>query len=304
MSAKQGSRKSQSKGGKARGQSFEAAIDAFDIDDPDLPKSIEAAILQDGDYPYDRRMDKDAYETELEALQIELLKLQRHFRATGGRLIALFEGRDAAGKGGCIARVLQHLNQRHARAIALTKPSETERGQWYFQRYVTHFPTSGDIVLFDRSWYNRAGVERVMGFCSEDQLADFLREVPQFEGMVVREGIHFFKFHLKIGRATQIKRFHDRRHDPLKTWKLSPIDLEAIGKWHDYSRAYEDMFRFTHTPTCPWHQIRANDKRRARIGVLRTILSTIPYVGKDESIAQLPDPEIVSVGPFEKAGDA
>ncbi|MEO1650273.1 MAG: polyphosphate kinase 2 [Pseudomonadota bacterium] len=304
MSAKQGSRKRQSKDIKVRGKSLVAAIDTFDIDDPDLPEPIEAAVLEDGDYPYDRRMDKGDYETELEALQIELLKLQRHLQATGGRMIALFEGRDAAGKGGCIARVLQHLNQRHARAIALSKPSETERGQWYFQRYVSHFPTSGDIVLFDRSWYNRAGVERVMGFCTEDQLADFLREVPQFEGMIVREGIHFFKFHLKIGQATQIKRFHDRRHDPLKTWKLSPIDLEAIGKWHDYSRAYEDMFRFTHTSTCPWHQVRANDKRRARIGVMRTILSTIDYVGKDDDVARPADPEIVSVGPFDKPSTA
>ncbi|MEL6291815.1 MAG: polyphosphate kinase 2 [Pseudomonadota bacterium] len=299
MSAKQGSRKRRSKDIQVRGKSLVAAIDTFDIDDPDLPEPIEAAVLEDGDYPYDRRMDKGDYETELEALQIELLKLQRHLQATGGRMIALFEGRDAAGKGGCIARVLQHLNQRHARAVALAKPTPTEQGQWYFQRYVSHFPTNGDIVLFDRSWYNRAGVERVMGFCTPDQLADFLRETPQFEGMLVRDGTHLFKFHLKIGQATQIKRFHDRRHDPLKRWKLSPIDVKAIQLWDEYSAAHEDMFRFTHTPTCPWHVVRANDKRRARIGIIRTILAAVEYDGKDPKIAAEPDPQIVNIGPFD-----
>ncbi|MEO0730962.1 MAG: polyphosphate kinase 2, partial [Pseudomonadota bacterium] len=189
-------------------------------------------------------------------------------------------------------------NKRHARAVALTKPTETERGQWYFQRYAAHLPTSGDMVLFDRSWYNRAGVERVMGFCTPDQLAQFLREAPQFEGLLVRDGIKFFKFHLKIGRATQIKRFHDRRHDPLKTWKLSPIDLKSMALWDDYTVAQEEMFRFTHTPSCPWHVIRANDKRRARIGIIRTILSAHDYADKDGSIACAPDPKIVSLGPF------
>ncbi|MEO1718603.1 MAG: polyphosphate kinase 2 [Pseudomonadota bacterium] len=280
------------------------AIAAFDIDTPKLADVIDNAVLIDGDYPYDKRMNRKEYEEELEALQIELLKLQRHFQSHGGRMVALFEGRDAAGKGGCIARVLEHLNQRHARAVALAKPTETERGQWYFQRYVSHLPTRGDMVLFDRSWYNRAGVERVMGFCTQEELAQFLREAPQFESLLIRDGINFYKFHLKIGRATQIKRFHDRRHDPLKTWKLSPIDLKAIPLWDAYTKAQEEMFYFTHTPASPWHVVRANDKRRARIGIIRTLLADQDYDGKDTSVATPPDPKIVSVGPFPGQFDA
>jgi len=276
-------------------QDLASAIARFDIDGR-LPKIIADGALTGDAYPYDARMDKDAYRKELRLLQIELLKMQRHLLNTGERIVCLFEGRDAAGKGGSISRFLKHLNNRHARSIALSKPNEVERGQWYFQRYATHFPTSGDIVLFDRSWYNRAGVERVMGFCTEDQLADFLREAPQFEGMLVREGIHFFKFFLRISRPTQLTRFHARRHDPLKTWKLSDIDLKAMEKWHDYSRAFEDMFRFTHTPICPWTVVRANDKRRARIEVIRKVLFEMDYAGKDPEIVGKPDDKIVGSG--------
>ena len=269
----------------------------FDLDDPDLPKAIDKAAMTSGGYPYDKRMKRKAYEKELLALQIELMKLQKWVRKTGARIVCVFEGRDAAGKGSTIKRFMEHVNTRHARAVALSKPTETERGQWYFQRYAAHLPTAGDIVLFDRSWYNRAGVERVMGFCTQAQLADFLREAVQFEAMLVRDEIKLFKFFLTIGREMQMKRFHRRRHDPLKQWKLSSIDLAALSKWDDYTAAKEDLFRFTHTSTCPWTVLRANDKRRTRISALRVVLSSIDYDGKDEKIVGEPDPLIVGSGP-------
>lgn len=268
----------------------------FDIDDPSLPDWVEEGALTADGYPYDKRMKRGAYEAELEALQIELAKLQVHALATGMRIVAVFEGRDSAGKGSCIKRFMEYINPRHAHAVALPKPTERERGQWYFQRYTAHLPSAGEIVLFDRSWYNRAGVERVMGFCTEEELADFLREAPQFETMLVREGIHFFKFFLTIGRETQLKRFHDRRHSPLKHWKISPIDLAALDMWDDYTEARDDMIRFTHTSTCPWTIIRANDKRRARLNALRVVLSQIDYDGKDESVVDTPDDKIVLSG--------
>jgi polyphosphate kinase 2 len=240
--------------------------------------------------------DKD-YEEELEALQIELLKLQASFQKRGERLVVLFEGRDAAGKGSAIQRFMEHLNPRHARVVALTKPTDVETGQWYFQRYAVHMPTAGDIVLFDRSWYNRAGVERVMGFCTPDQLADFLREAPQFEGLLSRDGIHVFKFYLDIGREMQWKRFHRRRHDPLRRWKITEIDLAAIPKWDEYTKAKEDIFRFTHTAASPWTVIRANDKRRTRLESIRTVLAALDYDGKDRKAVGKPDPRIVGSGP-------
>jgi polyphosphate kinase 2 len=265
----------------------------FVLDDPEFPDWAKANVLTSGGYPYKKRLSRKDYENELEALQIELAKLQLHAQTQGLRLVAAFEGRDAAGKGSTIKRFMEHLNPRHARSVALTKPTEAERGQWYFQRYVTHMPTSGDIVLFDRSWYNRAGVERVMGFCDEEQLASFLREAPQFESMLVREGIVFFKFFLTIGRETQLKRIHERAHSPLKRWKLSDLDLAAITKWDAYTAAKEDMFRFTHTSTCPWTVIRANDQRRARINAIRVVLNAIDYANKDPSVIAEPDPNIV-----------
>lgn len=276
----------------SRGKSLES----FDISDPDLPRWIEDGALASDNYPYDKRHDKDKYGDELEALQIELTKLQKHTLKTGARVLALFEGRDSAGKGSCIKRFMEHLNPRHARAVALPKPTERERGQWYFQRYVEHLPGAGEIVLFDRSWYNRAGVERVMGFCSEAELADFLREAPQFEAMLVREGISFFKFFLTIGQETQLKRFHDRQHSPLKNWKISPIDIAALDKWDDYTRARDDMIRFTHTPNCPWTVVRANDKRRARLNTLRTVLGNLDYDGKTKKAVGKVDPKIVMSG--------
>ncbi len=268
----------------------------FDINAPALPRAIGDAKLTSGRFPYATAIDTKAYLSELRLLQIELLKLQRHIQAHGLRLVVLFEGRDAAGKGGCIARVLEHLNKRHARAVALTKPSDTERGQWYFQRYIAHLPTAGDIVLFDRSWYNRAGVERVMGFCTADQVADFMREAPQFEDLLVRDDIKLVKFFLKIGKETQLARFHARRHDPLKTWKLTDVDLAAIDKWDDYSAAIADIFRFTHTATSPWTVVLANDKKRARLAVIKALLAAFDYDGKDETLAQKPDPRLVGSG--------
>lgn len=271
-------------------------LPVFDIDNPVLPDWINDVALTSDNYPYDKRLKRKKYEAELEALQIELAKLQVHALSTDMRIVALFEGRDSAGKGSCIKRFMAYINPRHAHAVALPKPNERERGEWYFQRYTSHLPSSGEIVLFDRSWYNRAGVERVMGFCSQDQLADFLREAPQFESMLVRDGVHFFKFFLSIGRETQLKRFHDRHHSPLKHWKISPIDMAALDKWDDYSLARDEMLRFTHTSSCPWTVVLANDKRRARLNTLRVVLSQIDYEGKDESVVGAPDTKIVMPG--------
>ena len=269
---------------------------AFDIEARKLAPIIDDNALKSGEYPYEKKIKNRTYESELLALQVELIKLQAHVRENGQRIVVLFEGRDTAGKGGCIKRIMEYVNPRHARAVALTKPTERERGQWYFQRYVEHLPSDGEIVLFDRSWYNRAGVERVMSFCTKEELADFLREAPQFEGLLVRDGIKLFKIFLTIGREMQLKRFHVRKHDPLKQWKLSPVDLAAIDKWDDYTEAKHDMFRFTHTETAPWTVVRANDKRRARLNVIRHILAGLDYKGKDPSVARAPDPKIVGSG--------
>lgn len=267
--------------------------ETFDLDNPKLPKSIDEAAFTSGGYPYEKKLKVEKYEEDLRALQIELRKLQDHIQRKGERLVCVFEGRDAAGKGSTINRFMAHLNPRSARAIALTKPTETERGQWYFQRYSAHLPAAGNIVLFDRSWYNRAGVERVMGFCSPAQLADFLREAPQYEGMLARDGVHLFKFYLEIGREMQLKRIHARRHDPLKTWKVTDIDLAALGKWDAYSTAKEEMMRFTHTSASPWTMILANDKRRTRLEAIRVVLSTLTYDGKDAKVVGQVDQTIV-----------
>ena len=282
---------------KATAAAKAAVVPDFDLDDPELPKAIDDGALSSGGYPYDEKLKRKDYEEELVALQIELAKLHTCFQQRGERLVAVFEGRDAAGKGGTIKRITANLNPRRARVAALPRPTETEAGQWYFQRYAAHLPTAGEIVLFDRSWYNRAGVERVMGFCTSDQLADFLREAPQFEGMLVRDGIHLFKFYLDIGREMQLKRFHQRRHDPLKQWKITDIDRTAIGKWDDYTKAKEELFRFTHTPATAWTVIRANDKRRTRLEALRVMLSTLDYDGKDKKVVGKPDSKIAGSGP-------
>jgi polyphosphate kinase 2 len=269
----------------------------FDIDDPKLPDAIEDASLTSGGFPYDKKLKREAYEDELRALQIELVKLQQHALKARERIIVLFEGRDAAGKGTCIGHFREHLNPRYARAVALPKPSETERGEWYLQRYITQFPTAGEMVFFDRSWYNRAGVERVMGFCSDAQQKLFLEQTPAFERLIVRDGIFLFKFYLEIGREMQLKRFHERRHDPVKQWKISDVDLAAIGQWDDYTRAKEDMLEATHTETAPWTVVLANDQRRARIETIRFVLAKLDYENKDAKLVGTPDARIVGVGP-------
>ena len=266
--------------------------DSLDLDDPVLPPAVDEAAFASGGYPYTDRMPRKAYEGELRLLQIELLKLQSWAQETGERIVIVFEGRDAAGKGGNIKRFMQHLNPRHARVVALTKPTEAERGQWYFQRYVANLPTAGDMALFDRSWYNRAGVEPVMGFCTPEQSEIFLQEVPEFEAALVRDGIRLFKFWLTVGRAMQWRRFHARRHDPLKSWKLSPIDYASVPKWDAYTNARDAMFRRSHTQTAPWTVIRANDKRRARLSTIRTVLAALDYKGKDANVVGTPDPKI------------
>ena len=248
------------------------------------------------DYPYDRLMERDEYEEAKYRLQIELLKLQYWAEESGERHILVFEGRDAAGKGGTIKRFIEHLNPRAARVVALNKPTTTEQGQWYFQRYVQHFPTTGEIVLFDRSWYNRAGVERVMGFCSDDEYAAFMRQAPEFERLIVDDGTHLTKFWFSVTRREQRTRFAIRQIDPVRRWKLSPMDLESLGRWEDYSAAKEAMFAGTDTDHAPWIMDPANDKKRARLNAMRYFLSQFSYEGKDEDVVGQVDPLIVQRG--------
>ncbi len=268
----------------------------FNIDDPKLPDWIEDGALASGGYPYRDKMDNDEYAETLEKLQIELVKMQYWLQETGGRVVCVFEGRDAAGKGGTIFNLRQFMNPRTARNVALPKPSETERGQWYFQRYVSHFPTAGEFITFDRSWYNRAGVETVLGFCTPEQHESFLEEVPGFERLIVADGIHFFKFWLSIGQIMQLKRFHDRRHSPLKNWKFSPIDIQGAEKWDAYTKARDEMMARTHTAYAPWTIVRSNDKRRARIAVIRRILLALPYKGRDVDVIGNEDSLIIGSG--------
>jgi polyphosphate kinase 2 len=272
-------------------------LSKFDLDDPVLPEAVAESAMQSGDFPYERRMKKSKYEDQLLALQIELVKLLAWVQDQDERLVVVFEGRDAAGKGGTIHRVRQFLNPRHARIVALPKPTDRERGEWYFQRYVDNFPTTGEMILFDRSWYNRGVVEPVMGFCTPEQTDRFLAEAPHFEHMLKRDGIRLFKFWLNIGREMQLKRFHDRRHDPLKSWKISPVDLKAIEKWDAFTQARDRMIEATHTEEAPWTVVRANDKRRARIEVIRHLLANTPYIGKDKSAIGEADPKIIGQGP-------
>lgn len=248
---------------------------------------------RNGGYPFKYKMMRRDYEEQKFLLQAELLKLQSWMKESRQRLIILFEGRDAAGKGGAIKRFMEHLNPRGARVVALEKPSEIERGQWYFQRYAQHLPTTGEIVLFDRSWYNRAGVERVMGFCSEADYEEFLRQAPEFERNLVRSGIHLVKFWFSVSRDEQRRRFSERKAHPLKQWKLSPIDLASLDKWDEYTRAKEAMFFHTDTADCPWTVIKSDDKKRARINALRVVLHSLPYAGKNVEIIGRVDPLLV-----------
>jgi polyphosphate kinase 2 len=258
-------------------------LDGFDINNPELPKSIKKAAFGSGDYPYENELDSDDYDTQFHALQKQLVLHQAHMAKAGTRTIIVFEGRDAAGKGGTIKRFLENLNPRQNIIAALPKPNDRERTQWYFQRYVDWLPAAGEMVLFDRSWYNRAGVEPVMGFCTPEQTEHFLDEAPEFEKRLTNDGIKVFKLWLSIGREMQLKRFHDRAHDPLKTWKLSPIDLKALELWGDYSEARDRMLDRTDCPHARWTVIRANDKRRLRLNAIRTVLHGLDYEGKDET---------------------
>ena len=262
----------------------------------DLPSADDSELSKDwrsGGYPYRNLMSRKAYEGAKYELQVELLKLQAWVKDSGERVVLVFEGRDAAGKGGTIKRFMEHLNPRGARVVALEKPSESERGQWYFQRYVQHLPTAGEIVLFDRSWYNRAGVERVMGFCSDDEYDEFLRQVPDFEHSLTRSGVHLLKFWFSVSRAEQRRRFRERERHPLKQWKLSQIDLASLDRWADYTLAKETMFLHTDTSEAPWTVIKSDDKKRARLNTLRYVLHTLPYEGKDVARIGALDPLLV-----------
>ncbi|WP_183391178.1 polyphosphate kinase 2 [Kineococcus radiotolerans] len=245
------------------------------------------------DYPYDERLDRKEYDAEKRLLQIELLKLQRWLKASGERIVVLCEGRDAAGKGGTIKRFMEHLNPRGARVVALEKPSERESTQWYFQRYVQHLPAAGEFVLFDRSWYNRAGVERVMGFASPAEYDRFVAQAPLFEKMLVEDGIHLVKFWFSVTRAEQRTRFLIRQIDPVRQWKLSPMDLESLDRWDEYTAAKEAMFATTDTDVAPWTVVKTNDKKRARLAAMRHVLARFDYDGKDPEVVGVPDPLLV-----------
>ena len=295
---------------QAKTDALEAILDGASPDDihmlrralmrADLPQSPGAhpddelsPDWRKGGYPYRNLMSRKAYEKQKYRLQVELLKLQAWVKETGQRVVILFEGRDAAGKGGTIKRFMEHLNPRGARVVALEKPSELERGQWYFQRYIQHLPTAGEIVLFDRSWYNRAGVERVMGFCTPDEYNEFMRQVPEFERNLVRSGIHLIKFWFSVSRDEQRRRFKERESHPLKQWKLSPIDLASLDKWDDYTKAKEAMFFYTDTADSPWTVVKSDCKKRARLNAMRYVLHKLPYANKDIDLIGALDPLLV-----------
>lgn len=258
-------------------------------DQEDLSRRFENDV-----YPYDDRLGRSDYEAQKALLQVELLKVQHWAQETGQKFVMLFEGRDAAGKGGTIKRFTEHLNPRSARVVALNKPTDEERGQWYFQRYIDHLPSSGEIVLYDRSWYNRAGVERVMGFCEPNEYLEFMRQTPELERMLVRSGIRLYKYWFSVTQDEQKRRFASRATDPLKQWKLSPIDKASLDKWEDYTEAKEAMFFYTDTADAPWTVIKSNDKKRARLACMRHFLASLDYTGKNVDIVGAPDPLLCS----------
>ncbi len=264
----------------------------FPADLRTLIEEKDAKAILAADYPYRKRWKRAVYEETLADLQIELAKMQRWLVESDERVVLVFEGRDAAGKGGTIKRMRENLNPRVARVVALGKPTERERGEWYFQRYVAHLPTRGEMTIFDRSWYNRAGVEPVMGFCTPQQNKQFLNQAPEFENTLIEDGVRLVKIWLTVSRAEQMRRFLERESDPLKHWKLSPIDVASLGKWDEYSAARKKMFEHTHTKSAPWTVIRSDDKRRARVAAIRAVLTALPYDGKNKKIACEPDPLI------------
>ncbi len=257
------------------------------------PELLPGRFFETGEYPYDKKISRRSYERQKAALQVELLKVQEWVRQSGEKVVLLFEGRDAAGKGGTIKRFMEHLNPRGARVVALDKPSDREKSQWYFQRYVEHLPAAGEIVLFDRSWYNRAGVERVMGFCSPQDYLEFMRQTPELERMLVRSGIRLFKYWFSVTQDEQLRRFDSREHEPLKQWKLSPIDRQSLDKWDEYTEAKEAMFFYTDTADAPWTVVKSDDKKRARLNCMRHFLTSLAYPGKDLKVVKQPDPLIV-----------
>ncbi len=276
---------------------FDGAISAYY--ENDAPEDVREAIrtadkkdILDADYPHDSTMSGKTYDKEIEALQIELVKLQRWVKDSGARVAIVFEGRDAAGKGGTIKRFRENLNPRGARVVALPKPTDAEQTQWYFQRYIDHLPSGGEIVFYDRSWYNRGVVEKVFDFCTDDQRTHFFRQVPDFESMLVDEGIHLFKFWLNVGRAEQLRRFLKRESDLLKQWKLSWIDVEGLRRWDAYSAAIAETLTLSHTIAAPWTVIRSDDKKRARLMALRTVLGALPYDRKNTRALGEIDPAI------------
>lgn len=259
------------------------------------PGHDSSAILafETGTYPYSEKLSRSNYEDEKAALQSELLKVQLWIQDTGQKVVVLFEGRDAAGKGGTIKRFTEHLNPRTARVVALNKPTDEERGQWFYQRYIKHLPTAGEIVFYDRSWYNRAGVERVMGFCEPGEYLEFMRETPELERMLTRSGVKLIKYWFSVTQGEQHRRFKARETDPLKRWKLSPVDRASLDKWADYTEAKEAMFFYTDTADAPWTVLKSDDKKRARLNCMRHFLSQFDYPDKNLSIAKLPDAKIV-----------
>ena len=282
----------------------EARAAQADLGLPRTPHSADAIkrVFQEGVYPYTDKMRRKVYEQHKASLQVELLKAQRWIKESGAKVLILFEGRDAAGKGGTIKRFMEHLNPRGARVVALEKPNDRERGQWYFQRYIEHLPAAGEIVLFDRSWYNRAGVERVLGFCTRAEYLEFMRQCPNLERMLVNSGIHLFKFYFSVSEEEQAHRFDSRRTDPLKQWKISPVDIASLDKWDAYTEAKEAMFFYTDTADAPWTVIKSDDKKRARIAALQQLLVRLPYPGKNRRVVRGPDPLIA--GPARRVVDS
>jgi polyphosphate kinase 2 len=276
-------------------------VDTASDADRTLPVDMQYALIAGSrgelraseDFPYKEKLRKQEYKALKGELQIELVKMQYWVKETGQRLVILFEGRDAAGKGGTIKRFTDHLNPRGARIVALAKPTDGERSQWYFQRYIQHLPSAGEIVFFDRSWYNRAMVERVMGFCTEAEYREFMNQAPELERMLVRDGMTLFKLYFSVGRDEQLRRFEARETDPLKQWKLSPIDRVSVGKWDEYTEAQAAMFAHTDTADAPWTVVKSDDKKRARINAMRHVLFNLPYTNKDDDVACSPDPLIV-----------
>ena len=269
---------------------------------PQHSADVIRRVFQEGVYPYEDKMQRGTYERLKAPLQVELLKAQRWIKKSGAKVLVLFEGRDTAGKGGTIKRFIEHLNPRGCRVVALEKPDERERSQWYFQRYVQHFPAAGEIVLFDRSWYNRAGVERVMGFCTRAEYLEFMRQCPEFERMLVNSGIYLFKYYFSVSQEEQARRFDSRRTDPLKQWKISPIDVASMDKWDSYTMAKEAMFFYTDTADAPWTVIKSDDKKRARIACMQHFLMKLPYPDKEPRVVSGPDPLIA--GPATRVVDA